>query len=130
MKINSFQAITSTIQTCTKQLRKTRPHPHLSGNNGSWVFLGFLSVRTESSGCVALFFKFLENALRSPTQFCGKCTKCHLDHQNDWEVPAVCFGAALGVLVRFPSRFNTLARAWTNMALLEMCQAPEKSQLC
>ena len=78
-EIEDFQAITSTLQTCTKQLRKTRPHPNLSGNNGSWAFLGFLSVRTESAGCVALFFKFLENALRSPTQFCGKCAKCHLD---------------------------------------------------
>ena len=69
----------STIQTCTKQLRKTRPHPNLSGNNGPWVFLGFLSVRTESAGRVALFFKFLENALCSLTLFFGKCTKYHLD---------------------------------------------------
>ena len=69
----------STIQTCTKQLRKTRPHLNLLGNNRSWLFLGILSVRTESAGGVALFFKFLENALCSPTLFFGKCTKCHLD---------------------------------------------------
>ena len=79
MKVDSFQTITSTFQTHTKNLRKAPQSPNLSGNNGPWVFLGFLSVRTESAGCVALFFKFLENALRSPTQFCGKCTKCHLD---------------------------------------------------
>ena len=94
MKIDSFQAITSTIQTCTKQPRKTRPHLDLSGNNGSWVFLGFLSVRTESAGCVALFFKFLENAQRSPTQFCGKCAKCHLDYP---EMTGRCPQCALGL---------------------------------
>ena len=69
---------------------------------------------------------FLESALHGPMQFCGKCTKCHLDHQDDWGVAHSVRGGCPGHVDAPPLRLNTLARLASTWHFSVQAKLPRK----